>query len=351
MLRCRQPIRLGVLGCGWIAGNRLRQIAGSGLTQVVAVADPSPMACEAVRHRTGAVPRVHADLDGLLSERLDAVMISTPTGLHAEQALAVVGAGLPVFVQKPLGVTAPDVSRVLTAGARADVPVETDFCYRWLASARALRRELLGNVIGRPYHVEARFLNAYRPDGRWSADHRLAGGGALMDLGIHLLDLVSWVSDRGAVLRDVALRHRGRALAPGEVEDFARLDLVLEGDVPVRVVSAWDASTGRDAEIRLVVYGENGTLAISNHAGSFFDFDACRHFGTWTDALAADRSDAWQAGPLTAWLARVADGEGYQEPAGVRAVAALVDDAYARGRSPEAVAGGSARAAAGEHRG
>lgn len=325
------PVRLGLLGCGWIARNRLRQIAAQRLAEVVLVVDPAPEVCAAVAEWAPSA-RVEADLQALTEGAVEGVMISTPSGLHAEQAVTLLEHGLPVFVQKPLGISAAEVARVLDAGACSNVPVDTDLCYRHLQSARALREALREDSIGRPFYIEGCFHNAYRPNASWSVEPRLAGGGALMDLGVHLIDLVVWLTGQRAGLRDAHLRQRGRRLADAAVEDFARLDLKLDGDVDVQLISSWDASSGRDADIRLTIYGEYGNLELINRAGSFFDFDARRCFGTWVDALAEDSSDQWQAGPLRQWLHAVRGRSGYREPAAVRDTAALIDAAYSLGR-------------------
>jgi len=265
-------------------------------------------------------------------------MVSTPTGLHAEQAVALLQRRLPVFVQKPLGISTAEVAQVLAAAARSDVPVETDFCYRYLHSAQAVRAELGNRTVGRPFYIEGCFHNAYRPNAGWSTERPLAGGGAFMDLGIHLVDLVMWLTGQSGAVRDVHLRHRGARLGDADVENFARANLTLADDVEVQLTSSWDASTGRDADIRLTIYGENGNLELINRNGSFFDFDARRCFGTRVDHLAADSSDDWQAGPLRHWLQRVSERAGYAEPAGVRQTAELMDRAYALGRKPPVAA-------------
>jgi predicted dehydrogenase len=335
----QRPVRLALLGCGWIAQSRMRQIAADGMAEVVALIDPSAAACAAF-HAQAPGARVEHDLRVLTRDCVDAVMISTPTGLHAEQAVALLKQGLPVFVQKPLGISAAEVTRVLDAAARNDLPIDTDFCYRDLAGARAVRAEIAAAAVGRPYYVEACFHNAYRPSARWSSDPRLAGGGALMDLGIHLIDLVGWVTGQGAVLRDVHLRRRGRWLEYGEVEDFAKVELRLDDGAEAQIVTSWDASTGRDALIRLTVYGENGTLELANRDGSFFHFDARHYRGTRVDHLAADDSDDWQAGPLRRWLQHVRERAGHREPDGVRRTAAIIDSAYATAVQPQPVSHG-----------
>jgi predicted dehydrogenase len=332
-----RAVRLALLGCGWIARNRLRQIGPDGLAEVVMVVDPQPEACIGSDDWAPGA-RIETCASAFDAVEVDAVMISTPSGLHAGQAMTLLERGIPVFVQKPVGVSAAEVARVLDAAARHDLPLDTDLCYRHLQSAGAVRQQLRDGAIGRPYYIEGRFHNAYRPSARWSTDLRLAGGGALMDLGIHLIDLVTWLTGRQVAMRDVHLRNRGRPVAADELEDFARLDLRLDDGVEVELLCSWDASIGRDAEIRLTVYGDNGTLELVNRDGSFFDFDARRCFGTWVDHLAADTADGWQAGPLRHWLQRVRCRARYAEPEGVRQTAALIDAAYTLGRPTAAVA-------------
>ena len=258
-------------------------------------------------------------------------MISTPSALHADQALALLERGLPLFVQKPIGISAAEVHRVLDAAARADVPLATDLCYRHLESGRALRASLEQQRIGPVFLVEGCFHNAYRPGAGWAYDPRLAGGGALVDLGIHLLDLTRWLCGEPLRLEDVYLRARPDGV--GGVERFALLDLVGAAGAPVRLTVSWDAATGHDAEIRLRLYGELGTLELANRGGSFYDFEARICDGPRLERLAADEGDAWQAGPLETWLGRVAAGCGYLEPDGVREVALLIDEAYALART------------------
>ncbi|HEX7038444.1 MAG TPA: Gfo/Idh/MocA family oxidoreductase [Pseudomonadales bacterium] len=326
------PVRLGVLGCGWIAGNRLRQIADSGLVEVVLLADPDRAAIERIRRWT---PRAqHGDgVDAFRRARVDAVMISTPSAMHGEQALALLEHGLPLFVQKPIGLSAAEVDRVLDAAARADVPLATDLCYRHLESSRALRAALQEQRIGSVFLVEGCFYNAYRPGAGWAYDPKLAGGGALVDLGIHLIDLTGWLCGEHLRLADAHLRGRYGA---GDVERFALIDLVSTDGAPVRLAVSWDAATGHDAEIRLRLYGELGTLELANRGGSFYDFEARLCDGPRVRRLAVDDGDAWQAGPLAGWLGRVAAGLGYREPDGVREVAELIDEAYALARTKRA---------------
>ena len=119
------------------------------------------------------------------------------------------------------------------------------------------------------------FHNAYGPDKAWFRDPRLSGGGCVIDLGIHLVDLALWTLDFPRV-RDVSSRlfAHGELLgaAPDVVEDYAVAQLDLAGGAVVRLACSWNLPAGRDAVIEATFHGTRGGAAMKNVAGSFYDF-------------------------------------------------------------------------------
>ena len=108
-------MRLGFLGVGWIGRHRLEAVAASGAAEVVAIADPSEENRRAARVAAPAAT-MHHSLAQLLEQRLDGVVIATPSAQHADQAVTVLERGLAVFCQKPLGRNTAEVQRVIAAG-------------------------------------------------------------------------------------------------------------------------------------------------------------------------------------------------------------------------------------------
>ena len=84
---------------------------------------------------------------------------------------------------------------MVDAARRAGRRLGVDYSYRFTDGMRALREMVARGELGRVFAVDAVFHNAYGPDKAWCRDPRLAGGGALMDLGVHLVDLALWVLD------------------------------------------------------------------------------------------------------------------------------------------------------------
>jgi predicted dehydrogenase len=275
----RRP-RLGFVGVGWIGRHRLEAVAAGQHADVVAVADPSD---EATAQALAAAPgaRVTGSLEELLEQDLDGVVIATPSALHAAQARAALERGLAVFCQKPLGRDGDEVRGVVAAARRADRLLGVDLSYRFTEAGRALHRILREGALGEVYAVNLIFHNAYGPDKPWFYDRTRAGGGCLIDLGIHLVDLALWCLDFPAVEEVTARLHQGGRPWDGEaVEDHVAAQLSLAGGAVVQIACSWRLPAGRDAVIEASFYGTRGGASLRNAGGSFYDFTCERFAGT-----------------------------------------------------------------------
>ncbi|MDQ2694611.1 MAG: Gfo/Idh/MocA family oxidoreductase [Pseudomonadota bacterium] len=327
----RRP-RLGFLGVGWIGRQRLEVLADSGLAEVAMIADALPeVAGRAVQAAPDA--RLAESLEAMLAADLDGVVIATPSAAHAPQTRLALERGLAVFCQKPLARTAAEAARVVAAARQADRLLDVDFSYRHVAGVPQLRELVQAGALGEIFAVDLTFHNAYGPDKPWFYDIALAGGGCVMDLGIHLLDLALWVLDFPAVAGiDGRLYAQGRPLPrPADrVEDYAVAQLVLETGASVRMACSWRLAAGCDAVIEAAFYGTGGGAALRNVNGSFYDFTVERFHGTRRECLAAP-PDAWGGRALLGWTRRLAAGGGF-DPAAERlvAVAQIMDTLYGR---------------------
>jgi len=312
-MNARRTPRLGFLGLGWIGRNRMEAIARSERAEIAALSDPSAEAVAAARAAAPGATVVDG-LDELLALGLDGVVIATPSAGHAEQSLRALEAGCAVFCQKPLGRTADEVGRVVAAAGRADRLLGVDLSYRTTAAGVALRREVASRSLGPVFAAELVFHNAYGPDKPWFYDARLSGGGCVMDLGIHLVDLLLWSLDFPEVL-DV----RSRLLASGRpirgrdgVEDFATVQLTLAGGCVAQLACSWRLHAGQDAVIGANLHGTEGGVAFHDVGGSFYDFEAVRFRGTRKEVLASP-PDAWGGRAAVEWAGRLAEGKQHLE--------------------------------------
>lgn len=329
LLRSSAKPRLGFLGVGWIGRNRLEAILGSGEAEIAAIADPGEgMAAEA--RKLAPEAELRSSLDELLALHLDGIVIATPSALHAEQAIRALESGAAVFCQKPLGRTAAEVRRVVEAARRADRLLAVDLSYRHTEAMRTIRELVRSGALGQVYAADLVFHNAYGPDKAWFYDPALSGGGCVMDLGIHLVDLALWLFDFPTVRHVSAnLFAKGRPLGSrDEVEDYAVATLELETGAVVRMACSWRLAVGRDAIIAAELHGTAGGAAVRNLHGSFYDFTAEHYRGTTRSTLAAP-PDAWGGRAAVAWAGRLAGGEGF-DPRSNRLIesAAIIDRIY-----------------------
>ena len=322
--------RLGFLGTGWIGRHRLRALVQSGVVEVAALADPAADCLEAAAQQAPGA-RLAPDLDTLLDSGLDGLVIATPSALHAEQAEAALDAGIAVFCQKPLARTALETERVVRAAQRNDRLLGVDLSYRHTAATLAIREQVAGGALGPVHAVDLVFHNAYGPDKPWFQDPALSGGGCVIDLGIHLVDLLLWTLDWPAVERVQAQRwRRGAPAAAGEAEDFCLAQLELAGGAVARLACSWFSHEGRDAVIETTYRGRDGAAALHNVDGSFYDFVAERRAGTGARVLATPPDD-WGGRAAVAWARRLAAGERY-DAAGEQlvTVARVIDSVLGR---------------------
>jgi predicted dehydrogenase len=323
--------RLGFLGVGWIGRHRMEAVAQSGVAEIVAIADPSPRMREEARG-TARGAEILDSFESLLGQALDGVVIASPSALHAEQSIAALERGFAVFCQKPLGRTAQETGAVVSTARRMNRLLGVDLSYRQARAFRAVRDLVVANGIGRVYAVDLVFHNAYGPDKPWFYDPRLSGGGCVMDLGIHLVDLALWVLGFPRV-EEVSSRlfSRGEPLrAADRVEDFATARLDLESGTTVQLACSWNLPAGQDAVISVAFYGTAGGAAVRNVGGSFYDFVAERYEGTARQTL-VEPPDAWGGRAAVRWAERLAAGERFDAACNdLVTVARVLDRIYGR---------------------
>ena len=302
--------RLGFLGLGWIGRARLEALEASGEVEVAAIADP-------------AVAGALDSLDELLELPLDGVVVATPSALHAAQAKAALERGLAVFCQKPLARTAEEARRVVDAARAADSLLGVDLSYRHVEAFGAARELVAGGGLGEVFAADLAFHNAYGPDKPWFYDPELAGGGCVIDLGTHLVDLALWI------LGDEA-RVASSRLVGEPVEQYATAELEV-GGAGVRLACSWNLHAGRDAVVEATLYGRDGAVSVRNLDGSFYDFRAELLRGTARETI-AEPPDDWAGRAALGWARRLARDPSF-DPRIEQAVrvAELVDAIYGRG--------------------
>jgi predicted dehydrogenase len=264
---------------------------------------------------------------------VDGVVIATPSAMHAQQSIQALERGVAVFCQKPLGRDAVEARAVVDAARRANRLLDVDLSYRFTEGMQRIREIVQSGELGRIFAVDLVFHNAYGPDKPWFYDRALSGGGCVMDLGVHLVDLALWTLDY-----PVVTNVSGRLFAGGEplgsrpdqVEDYALATIGLDTGTAVQLACSWRLQAGCDAMISAAFYGTEGGAALRNVNGSFYDFVAERYRGTARENL-SNPPDEWGGRAAVDWARRLASGQRF-DPAAERLVdvAGVLDRIYGR---------------------
>jgi predicted dehydrogenase len=330
--------RLGFAGVGWIGLKRLQAVAAANAADIVSITDVSAdcaaRAVAALQGReTRETVRAVRSFDELLDEDLDGVVIATPSGLHAQQTVAALQRRHAVFCQKPLARSAPETARVIAAARTQNRLLAVDFCYRTLAGVSQLLQLARSGAIGEIFAADLVFHNAYGPDKPWFYDLTQSGGGCVMDLGIHLIDLLLLVLDYTPLAGVRSRLYSGGKLLTkpaGELEDHALAEVEFVTGCTARIACSWRLSAGQDAVIGASFYGTRGSLMLHNVGGSFYEFTVEHCEGTRRRTLAAGPDD-WGGRAVNTWVRHLSTAPEFDRSAlRLQDVADVIDAIYGR---------------------
>ncbi len=252
-------VHVGILGGGNISETHARAASQTEGVKVVAVAGRNAARVEEMGRRHGAA--AYVDIEAFLRHRpLDLVLIGSPSGLHAEQGIAAARHGLHVLVEKPIDVVVRRADELIAECAKAEMKLGVFFQDRFAPDLVRLRDAIAEGVLGRPLLVSAR-VRWWRPaeyysQVPWRGQISLAGGGALLNQGIHTIDLLLWLLGdvRRVWARSATLLHEV------EVEDTLVAALELESGVLATLETTTAAYPGYPRQIELT--GSEGTIVV-----------------------------------------------------------------------------------------
>jgi len=258
-----EKVRWGVIGSGGIARRRT---IPEGLTRATnaelrVVYDVDAKANAEVAEQFGA--RAASDIDDLLSSSIDAVYVATPADLHCRQVQQCAAAGKHVLCEKPLGLTVAEAEAMIAACERAGVLLGTAFMMRFHAQHQAALALVRDGKLGTLAYGRAQLSCWYPPiPGAWRQDPARGGGGALMDMGGHCIDLLEMFFGRcvevGCFVANLVHQYRP--------EDAAVATLRFEGG-PMATVDTFFCIPDQSSGNVLELYGSRGSIIARNTIG------------------------------------------------------------------------------------
>lgn len=325
---------IGFIGVGWIGLNRLNAMLKEDLITVEAVADASE---DSLLKAQQAVPdaRLYLSTEELLDDNPQGVVIATPSAMHASQAIAALGKGVSVFCQKPLARTAQETTMVVKAAEASNKLLAVDFSYRFTEGMQIINQLIKSDAFGHIFAINLVFHNAYGPDKEWFYKPELSGGGCVIDLGSHMIDLALWILDFPEISNVTSSLFSGGkpiVMPQFETEDFAMATIETKTGTSIQLACSWNLQAGQEAVIEATFYGTDGGATFRNIDGSFFHFEAYKFLmKTKKELLTTPAPDDWGGRAAIDWARRLSKGEGFNKEAyQFVKVAEVIDRIYKR---------------------
>ncbi|WP_067934109.1 Gfo/Idh/MocA family protein [Alicyclobacillus kakegawensis] len=275
-------LRVAVIGAGTIAKvAHLPNYRSHPDVELAAVAD---LDADRARHLAEefGVKAVYTDVQTMLeAEQLDAVSICTPNRTHAALVRTALAHGVDVLVEKPLCTDVGDARRLVEAAQRGGRICMVGMTHRFRSDVQAIKRFIDAGDLGRLYYVRAHILRQRGTPAGWFTDKSKSGGGCLMDIGVHALDLAWWLvgmpdllSASGQLVAGIGryqtlTASRWQSSDPDnrdnqvfDVEDFATAYLRFAGGLVLQLEVSWAVNGPQDDALKVDVFGEAGGITL-----------------------------------------------------------------------------------------
>lgn len=280
-------LRAGVIGVGWAGEQHVAAYDAVAGAEVVAIAGLEEPVRAELAERFGVARHVARWEELLELDDLDAVSIAVPTFLHAPIAVAAFERGLHVLSEKPIARSLSEASSMVDAARWADRVLDVVFNHRQRGDLQELKRIVDAGRLGRPYYAKAWWLrrSGIPTMGSWFTRAELAGGGPLVDIGVHVLDYALFLLGGPAVTSVSAstydlLGTSGFGASPNasksgatdarhfDVEDLATVFMRLDDGGTLLVEASWAAHRADDDEFGITLYGTEGgaELIVEDYA-------------------------------------------------------------------------------------
>ncbi len=256
-------IRIAIAGAGAITERaHIPALASVADVRIVAIqsrtADKADRIAQSLSSDAANRPKVYSDFDDMLArERPDAVGVFTPNNLHCEFTIKALNAGAHVLVEKPMAPTAAEARKMVDAAAKAERVLMVAMQRRFGGIERAIKDALASGEIGKPHFIRARLSHGgpqlWAPGQKWFTTASEAGGGAMLDLGVHVADLAIWFM--GEI--DSVLGQVGTLAKQIEVDDTGAMIVHFKSGAIGVVEASWSSMPPLSA---IEIYGTEGRV-------------------------------------------------------------------------------------------
>ena len=264
-------MRIGMIGAGTISSYHIAGLQSAGAeVPLIYSRTRATAASRAAEHN---VPNVTDRLDDVLrADEIDAVVIATPDFLHLEHAVRALEAGKPVLLQKPMARSTAECRAILAAARQTGTPLYVSFMHRYFEEVELVQRLLADGALGDIHFVRHRNATPGADWAAWFYHKENVGGGVMLQLGTHGIDLLRYVfGEIGRVRATTALKVGERQLADGtlvrpDAEDLVIATYEFESGIHASHECSYTEVAGTD-RFRMEIYGAKGTVWLRTERG------------------------------------------------------------------------------------
>lgn len=274
-----KPIRVGVIGLGFGGESHLKGYKRLSNVEVVALAGFEEEKLASLG-KTYEVPSLYRHYEELLARKdLDAISIGVPNNLHAPIAITALRQGLHVLCEKPLARSGAEAEEIVQAAIKANRVLQVVFNYRTRGDVQVLKRYIDEGSLGHIYYAKAYWMRrrGIPGAGSWFVNKEMAGGGPLIDLGVHMLDLALYLLGEPETMtvsastyaelgqRGLGVNKNSKKYGVGssfEVEDLATAFLRLSTGGTLLLEASWATHSSASDDFGIVLYGTTGGAEI-----------------------------------------------------------------------------------------
>ena len=270
-------LKMGVIGLGMGRGHA-RGYQSHPDAELVALCDQDAARLREAAEELG-VARTYSDAAAMLRDAdLDGVSVAVPNKHHAPLTIAALKRGLHVLCEKPMAMTVEEAQRVQAAADKAGRNLMINFSFRFTEASYALKKQVEAGVVGDIYFGRTvwhrrRGIPGF---GGWFGDREMSGGGPLIDLGVHRLDLALWlmgypepIAVSGSTYDRIAAPMAKRARKKYSVEDLACGLVKFANGATLIVEASWALNQPEREHMVTSLYGDKGGLVHKNVGGGY----------------------------------------------------------------------------------
>jgi predicted dehydrogenase len=283
VLRVKNHLNIGLIGIGSIAeSSHIVHLKATGNVTLAAVADVDIDRARVISQRYD-IPHCFQSAEEMLeNSTLDAVMICTPNQTHIPIAVKAAKKGIHVFMEKPIGTDLKEVEDYLQLAKEKNVFTMVGMPHRFRRDAQILKGYVSKGTFGDVYYVKAKLFRRRGTPKGWFTNKSLAGGGALMDIGVHVLDLAWWLigkpearSITGKTITGLgnyetnyvsSWESSNKQLNSGrifDVDDFGAAWIHFRNGAVLSLETAWAVNGEQDEGIHIEILGHKGGAVLS----------------------------------------------------------------------------------------